>query len=130
MSILSFSYDSNFDPAAPLIEIGVSYLNNHDNQESLSALLDSGADATMLPINVLTKVGARYLETRFMRGATGHRIEVDTYLVSIHIGAFTISGIQAVAMREGIESIVGRDVMNQLEITLNGPANVVEVLIK
>ena len=33
-----------------------------------------------------------------------------------------IHGIRAVAVPEGAEAIIGRDVLNQLEVTLNGLA--------
>ncbi|MBE2202471.1 MAG: aspartyl protease family protein [Anaerolinea sp.] len=129
MAVYSHDYDGDvYDPAAPIVEIVVSHTSPGGLAETLSALVDSGADATMLPINILTRVGARFLETRQMRGVTGHRLVVDTYLVTIRLGPHTLHGIQSVAMREGIEAVVGRDVLNQLEVVLNGPANVVEIV--
>ena len=128
MLIYSHDYDSeNYDPGAPIVEIGVSHIASGEQEVSLSALVDSGADATMLPITILNQVGARFLETRQMRGATGHRLTVDTYLVTINLASRSIQGIQVIAMREGVEAVVGRDVLNQFEIVLNGPANVVEI---
>ena len=81
----------------------------------------------MLPIDSLEQIQARFLETRQMRGATGHRLIVDTYLVSIRLGPYTLHGIEAVAVREGVEAVIGRDVLNSLEVVLNGPANMVEI---
>ena len=81
----------------------------------------------MLPIDILKHVKARYIETRQMRGATGHTLGVDTYLVTIQVASYTIRGIQAIAMYTGHEVVLGRDVLNQLEIILNGPAHAVEI---
>ncbi len=91
------------------------------------ALLDSGADGSMIPLDVLRQIGARYQETRYLRGVTGVRQTADLYLVTIHIGPHKITGIRATAVSDGSEVIVGRDVLNHLVVTLNGLANVTEI---
>ena len=47
---------------------------------------------------------------------------MNLYLASVHIAGVVIHGIRAVAARDTTEAILGRDVLNQLEIVLNGPA--------
>lgn len=94
---------------------------------TLSALLDSGADATIIPITTLQATEARYVETRQMRGIVDTAYPVDLYLVTVRIGPHTIPAIRAVAAASNTEPIVGRDVLNQLTLTLNGPANVTEL---
>lgn len=49
------------------------------------------------------------------------------YLAVIQIGPFQVHGIRILADQEGGEAILGRDVLNQLVVTLNGLANMVEV---
>ena len=117
MSVYTYDYNRlDYDPAAPMVEIVVGRAASIGPEFTAIALVDSGADATMLPIDILRDVKARYVETRQMRGATGHRLVVDTYLVTIRLGSYTIRGIQAIAMREGSETVLGRDVLNQMEI--------------
>lgn len=129
MPLYSYTYDSDaYNPAAPVVEIVVQRTVPGGPEERLLALVDSGADATMLPFPVLSRVGARFLETKQMRGVTGLRLEVEIYLITIRLETHTLYGIEAVAMRRGAEAIVGRDVLNQLEVTLNGPAHVLEIL--
>lgn len=128
MPVYSRDYDrDNYDLAAPVVEITVSQTVPGEAIETLVALVDSGADASSLPIGVLERVGARFVESRSLRGITGHQVEVDTYLVTIRLGPHVIRGIQAIAMQEGDEAIAGRDLLNQLEVVLNGPASVVNV---
>lgn len=129
MSVYTYSYNSaDYDPAAPMVEITVTQSPSSKIAFQTTAFVDSGADATMLPIDILNHVKARYIETRQMRGATGHTLDVDTYLVTIQVASYTIRGIQAIAMHTGHEVVLGRDVLNQLEIILNGPAYAVEIL--
>ncbi len=90
-------------------------------------MIDSGADATMIPLNFLKAIGAAYKETMWMRGVAGERIEVDLYLVAIQIGSHLIRGLHVVAAPAGNEAVIGRDVLNQLVITLDGPAEMTTV---
>ena len=62
-----------------------------------------------------------------MRGVVGEAITVNLYLTAVHVGEHTIHGIRAVAIPAGSEAIVGRDVLNQLVVRLNGLAHVVDV---
>lgn len=124
MPSATFPYNNQtFSPAMPVMLITVSGLRRNDPVAQVEALVDSGADATMLPADLLQRVKAGFHETRTMRGVTGHRVAVDTYFVTIRVGPYEIDGIEALGMVEGTEAILGRDVLNQLQITLHGPAH-------
>lgn len=127
MSVHSFNYNSEYDPPAPVVDITVRKTGQTDKGVSLSALIDSGADATMLPFMILQTVEARYVETRQMRGVTGVAQTVDLYIITIEIGQQTVPAIRAIATLDN-EAIIGRDVLNQLVITLNGPAEITEII--
>lgn len=127
MKIYSYAYSPYFTPAAPVAEIEVSSDQPGAPEIRLTALLDSGADATMLPIDVLTLISARYVETLHMLGVAGSRMPVDLFHVTVRIGPHTIPAIRAVALNTGGEAILGRDVLNHLVVTLNGPAGTAEI---
>jgi hypothetical protein len=124
--IFSHDYDTNYDPAAPVLSIGIGSIDR-EGQAQVIALVDSGSDVTMIPLAILRQVKARYVESRNLRGVTGHRIRVKRYSVIIQVGGETIYGVRAVATTTGDEVILGRDVLNQLVVTLNGLAHIVEV---
>jgi predicted aspartyl protease len=128
MKQFSGAYDNqNFDPPAPVVEIGVCRPGNSEPATTLIALIDSGADATMLPINAIRAAKARYLATRQMRTLAGQITVVETYLVTVTMGPFQFPGIEAIASAENGEAILGRDILNQLEVNLNGLASAVVV---
>ncbi len=127
MSCYARAYDSTYHPPAAVVEATVRAAGEQAPIVTLTALVDSGADGTMIPIDILRAVGARYVETRQMRGVTGVAYTVDLYLVTIQIGSHVVRGIRAVAVAQGAEPLIGRDVLNQLVITLNGPAEIIEV---
>ena len=112
-------------PSAPVAQITVCHVKRENRKATITALIDSGSDATMIPINILQAVGAKYVETRQVRGLCCS--PVDTYLVKIHLGAHSIYGIEAAAVEPDEETIIGRDVLNQLVVILNGLAEMVEV---
>jgi len=125
--VYSFDYSIAYEPPAPVVDITISKTGQDATEITLSALLDSGADATIIPITTLQATGARYVETRQMRGIVDTAYPVDLYLVTVRIGPHTIPAIRAVAAAPDTEPIVGRDVLNQLTLTLNGPAHVTEL---
>jgi len=124
--IFSHDYNTSYDPAAPVVPVKIS-APGQGIQEEVMGFIDSGADATMIPDTLLRKIKARFVEHRNLRGVTGHRISVKRYLVTIHLGNEVVYGVRAVATSSGTELILGRDVLNQLVITLNGLAQVVEI---
>ncbi|VAW43364.1 hypothetical protein MNBD_CHLOROFLEXI01-3745 [hydrothermal vent metagenome] len=128
MYVYSSDYESEkYYPAAPVIKIGVAKSGQKERSTQIAALIDSGADATMLPVDLLQVVNARYSMTRQMRGVGDRPIAVEMYLVTLFIGEFAFPGIEVIAAAENSEALVGRDVLNQMVVTLNGLANVVEM---
>lgn len=118
----SYNYDSDYEPPAPVAPVGLSPSGDMEVRQQVSALIDSGADATIIPIDLLQAAGARYLETRRMRGLTGESIRVNRFLTAVHIGEHVLHGIRAIGGPANSEAIIGRDVLNQLQVQLDGPA--------
>ncbi|MEM7125024.1 MAG: retroviral-like aspartic protease family protein [Chloroflexota bacterium] len=119
---ISFSYNHDYVPPAPFVEATIC----SQRQEKVYAFLDSGADVTMLPEQILHDIHAPHIRTRTLRGVTGHPAKVDTYLVEVQIGEYSIPGIQAVASRK-TEAIIGCDVLQHLIVTLDGISSLCEI---
>lgn len=115
------AYDAGYHPAAPVVPIGLSPSGIDTVHQQLTAMLDTGADATMIPLAVLNEAGCRYVAQKRLRGVIGVAT-VSLYLAAIHIAGTTVHGLRIVAMQGSSEAILGRDVINQLELTLHGPA--------
>jgi predicted aspartyl protease len=124
--IFTHQYDTNYDPAMPVTAVNVRRMGQ-DNGTVLVALVDSGSDATMIPISTLKKIGARRAEKRRVRGIAGFSYIVDTYFVSLQVGTFHASYVIAITDQQNGQMILGRDVLNEFIVTLNGLANLVEI---
>ncbi|MCP4425805.1 MAG: hypothetical protein GY803_15035 [Chloroflexi bacterium] len=126
---LTFDYDRAYSPSAPFIDVVVDGYDPDKASATISAFVDSGADGTMLPYDVLQSVGAEYENTVVLRGTGGGVQRLDRYTVRIRIGKQEIHSIAAVAIAPGSEPLIGRDVLNCLVMTLNGLAETTEIQI-
>ncbi|MDQ3249841.1 MAG: retroviral-like aspartic protease family protein [Chloroflexota bacterium] len=123
-----YDYDSSYFPAVPVAEIGPNKVGAGPEAEMvLIALLDSGADGTIVPVAHLETMDAEYVNSGFMRGVTGGRSSVDIYAVTLRIGAYKLSSVRVVADEQNQETILGRNVLNRFIVTLNGLAGVTEI---
>ena len=90
------------------------------------ALIDSGADATAIPINYLEQIGALPVENRWLRSATGERHLVQLYEVYLQIGGYG-QYVFVVGDTFSDEATIGRDILNHYVVKLDGPASVVGI---
>lgn len=125
--IYTYQYDAEYDPTMPVIDIEIGRAMVEVSLP-LKALIDSGADATMIPIHYLQQIHARRSRKKWMRSTTGGRILVDLYPVSLRLGPVTQTHLEVVGDNQNNEVIVGRDVLNHLIVTLNGPGYSVEIV--
>jgi len=122
----SSDYDTRFDPAMPMVELTIA---SESQSQTLSqkALVDSGADATLLSQADLRLLGADHIGWGRMVGVSGISQRIPIYTVQLSIGQINLGIVRVLGNRTNSEPIVGRDVLNQLIITLNGLAQVLEV---
>ncbi|NJN83704.1 MAG: hypothetical protein HC802_16475 [Caldilineaceae bacterium] len=116
--MLIYTYSNLYDPAMPVLDVSISGRSDSVGV-TLTAVVDSGADATMIPASILQDVAVRSSETRWLRGVAGGRYRVSLYPVYIVVGDFG-AYIPVVGDPVGNEVILGRDVLNQLRVTLDG----------
>jgi predicted aspartyl protease len=125
--IYSYDYSLDYIPAMPVVEVNLSVPDRDEPAITATALVDSGSDGTMIPVDLLATVGARYVGQARIRSVLGGSQSINLYLVSLRIGAFQIQTVQVIANPKTDEVILGRDVLNQLEVTLNGVASMTEI---
>ncbi len=124
--LYTYEYDLSYIPAMPIVTIGI---GKPDSAVSLllSALVDSGADATMIPIHYLQEIGAIKRQRVFIRSVSGRRSGTNWYTVSLQFAHYERQRINVVSNEDTNEVIIGRDILNHMVVTLNGLASAVEV---
>ncbi|MEZ4706549.1 MAG: retroviral-like aspartic protease family protein [Caldilineaceae bacterium] len=126
MLVDTFDYLTDYDPAMPIIEVMIGAAGTAPMLR-VNALVDSGADGSILPLQQLKQIDARKYQKKWMRTVTGQRAQVDMYLVTVQIGRLQPVRLAVAGDPQLDEAIIGRDLLNQLVVRLDGPAMVVEI---
>ena len=124
---MNFAYSDDFDPPAPIAEVLLITAAESLRAGPFPALMDSGADGTVVPIAYLQEILAPPTVEMVMRSQWGEGRRVMLYLVDVQIGSLTIPGVEVVGDELSEEAILGRDVLNRLRVLLDGPATTVTI---
>jgi hypothetical protein len=92
----------------------------------LAALIDTGADVSFAPLNVLESIQAGIGKVRYARSLWGEKQSFSSYIVDIQLNRAVLPGM-ALLGYDGDEIVLGRDILNKLWLELDGPAQTVEV---
>jgi len=125
---MKFSYDSSFFPPAPILEIRLGAPETFLQVGPLPALVDSGADMSIVPLRYIKPLGLQVDNRKFLRSAWGERRPVDVYLLDVGIGKITFPLVEIVADDRGDNLILGRNILNKLVMILDGPKTLLELL--
>jgi predicted aspartyl protease len=125
--LYTFDYDRSYVPPMPVAKVEIWYAPAK-SRVNVDAIIDSGADATIVPQRYLERTGVRIHDRVWMRGMMSARSEVALYSLSLRVGSYVQGELSVVADPEGDEMVLGRDVLNHLQVTLNGIAGAVEIV--
>lgn len=122
----SYEYDRAYHPPMPVVEIQISAIEKPGITITVEALVDSGSDGTFLPEKALKALGAMTVREGWVSGIQGIRYRAQIYMVKVDIGSYEFFGTRVIGDGQG-RAILGRNVLNQLAVNLNGLANIVEI---
>lgn len=118
-----YRYDARRHPPAPVLPIRL----GHPNTEPalvLTALVETGADATVIPADVAAQLRLPQVDEMWIRGVGGF-----TQRASIHSAVVEVAGfrdaLHVIALGE--ETLVGRDLLNRWVATLDGPRGLMKI---
>ncbi len=124
---MTFPYSRAYTPPAPIVEVQFEVYGEDKSTGPLSAFVDSGADATIVPYPYLQPLALQVDNRKYIRSQWGERRSVDIYLLDILIGDIRIPVVEVVSDRSGDELILGRNVLNYLRVVLNGLKQTTEI---
>lgn len=120
-------YSTLYAPSAPVLEIRLAAPEGPFSVGPLVGLVDSGADATIVPARYLRLLPVQIDDRKLLRGQWGESRVVDVYLLDIGVDDMRLPVVEVVADDRGTEVIIGRNILNKLRIFLDGPAQITEV---
>lgn len=118
-----FVYDASFDPPAPVVPVRISRPTG-DEAVMLPMLVDTGADGTLVPASVVHRLGLPRIDVTGISGLGGAKERATVHAASVELGGLRVLA-RIVAFAD--EAILGRDVLNQIVITLDGPGLVMSI---
>lgn len=116
------AFNTTVPPASPHLSLQVAGPDVYDWIDIDSALIDTGADATVIPDAVLSRTLAVEWDQARMRSQWGEYRLVYRYEVDLRIGGRTFASILVVADDMGTDVIIGRDVLNRLRFLYDVPS--------
>ena len=113
--------DSRFAPPAPVARVSLRHPERGESIADVPMLIDSGADATLLPRSAVAALGIvgtgeRYQLVAFDRTTSeSEAVRADLVFLSRRFrGRFLLIDAEV--------GVVGRDVLNHVRLLLDGPA--------
>ena len=122
------SYSTNYSPPIPICTVLLGAGGQEPQLGPIEALIDTGADITVVPVRYLRQVGVRPVDQSVARSLWGDSQLVHVYAVSLRVANLQIRALQVIGDAHGNELILGRSVLNRLHVTLDGPASIVEIV--
>ncbi len=115
---LRYPYDSSSEPPAPVVPVRIAAPGRPEHGIAVPALVDSGADLTVVPVSVaavadLTPIGRVNVE-----GVAGTVARAAVYAAEIEI-----NGVREIAevIALGGQTLLGRNLLNRWVLVLDGP---------
>lgn len=124
---MKFPYDSHYLPPAPSVEIWLGTPGESLASGPHPALVDTGADISIIPAKHIRPLQAVPDDHRYLRSQWGERRKAAIYSLDVGLGNMRLPSIEVVADEYGAEIILGHNVLNQLIMTLDGPKRVLEI---
>lgn len=84
----------------------------------LPMLVDTGADATLVPAQIVHRLGLPAVDVVAVSGVDGLKQRATVHLAWVELGKLRVK-VRIIAFAG--EAILGRDVLNQCIVTLDGP---------
>jgi predicted aspartyl protease len=114
-------------PTAPLALLNIAAIGSDDWVTDIPALLDSGADVTVLPEPVVTRLGLIPVEHLPATGFDGHTSLLPIFTIQLVVRDFPSIEVEVMGGIAERYAVLGRDVLNRFKVVLDGPNGRVEI---
>ena len=117
---MSIPYDYSYVPPAPRLTIRLAAPDAAFSETGLTALVDTGADVTIVPSRLIEPLDVQADNRKILRSPWGERRPVNVYLLDVGISDIRLPLMEVVADDRGNEVILGRNVLNRFRLVLDG----------
>jgi predicted aspartyl protease len=125
--MVRYAYNRQLSPPAPFVHVSLQSLAVGSISDSLPAQIDTGADRTVIAGGLVEVLGLVPLDELPFVGLGGQLVHLRTYLVEIAIRGLPPRRLEVVAHQDEPYILLGRDLLNQHQILLDGPGMAIEI---
>ena len=125
--MIRFFYNTQKRPAAPFVFLTIRHPHNGLEIQNVPAQVDTGADRTVLPLDLASALGLDQIDAIPIAGFGGKAEEMPVYEVSVAIRTFPFQLARAIAHADEPWILLGRDVLNGYRIVFDGPNLALEI---
>ena len=125
--MIRYAYNRQLEPPAPFIHVSLKCLETGKSVDNLAALIDTGADRTVIPASLADVLALVPLEELRVAGLAGQVFSVSSYMVELSIRSLLPQKVVLIAHEEEPYILLGRDVLNQHRLRLDGPGLAFEI---
>ncbi len=125
--MVRYAYTRQVDPPAPFVHVTIRPPIDGVAGLELPAQLDTAADLSIIPGRLVDSLGLIPLEMMSVLGFGGHLQTLPTYLVEIRVRGLDAALVKVMASEDEPYVLLGRDVLNQFSIRLDGPNLALEI---
>ena len=125
---MSYPYSTRYYPPMPAVEVALGAPWASFSLGPLPTIIDTGADITVVPREYLVRLQAPVVASGYLRSPWGERRSVKIYEVDVRVGGHDLHQVEVASEPGGREILLGRNALNQLNLQLDGPNEIVIVL--
>ena len=115
-------YSSSISPPVPVFDVVLSAPALDDWHGPFIAIIDSGADFTIIPLIVIQALESPAIRPAVLSSQWRDRHAVYVYKVDIRVGEMVFPAVDVAGDPGSDEILLGRNVLNRLDLRLEGPA--------
>jgi predicted aspartyl protease len=125
--MIRYAYNRQVTPPAPFVHVSVRCPETGQAVTDLPSLIDTAADRSVIPGRLVEELGLIPLDELPVCGFGGNSRLVLSYLVELTIRDLPPHLVEVLAHPEEPHVLLGRDIMNQHRIILDGPGLALEI---
>ena len=114
-----YRYNEEAKPPAPYCDTSVSD-SALSRQVTLTALIDTGSDISAIPPNTARGLGLQFLGTGIVEGISGEGVVMPMFEAFLSLDQRAWERFEVLGWQEDF-ALLGRDILNNYRITLDGP---------
>ena len=126
MAVFRYRYAAG-DPPAPSVLLNLAHPLTSVALRDVAAQVDTGADQSVLPAVVADALGLTRLDAERVIGFDGTPVDVPTARVFLQVRDLPQLDVEVLVSDHVTDAVLGRDVLNQYTLTLDGPAGLLTI---